>query len=271
MQSIIEKMYGGKLDVMTAMDAQQNLERRVMRFDPDKDTNIEANNLAVRNAMSSAMHDRCSLQGRTPPDHSSTAASTASSSAEPALALNLQAGKALSTFDSLSWVYSFVEFFYGDCVPRHPSRDGGVYVPMSFEQVFQCLLLREEAEYKLPTDSATHPYRARPMSRWDNPTMVMVFASTLRSLHMLRASRCSIFLGPQADTFFEDMKAIAESSVEDFERVLSFDMHKGAQTLIQALQSPKLAETNKAVYTALKHTLLQTSTVPLTEGNKMKM
>ena len=82
-------------------------------------------------------------------------------------------------------MYSFVEFFYGDCVPRHPSRDGGVYVPMSFEQVFQCLLLREEAEYKLPTDSVTHPYRARPMSRWDNPTMVMVFASTLRSLHMV--------------------------------------------------------------------------------------
>ena len=105
MQSIIEKMYGGKLDVMTAMDAQQNLERRVMRFDPDKDTNIEANNLSVLNAMSSAMHDRCSSQGRTPPEHSSTAAS---SSAQPALALNLLAGKPLSMFDSLSWMYSFV-------------------------------------------------------------------------------------------------------------------------------------------------------------------
>ena len=109
------------------------------------------------------------------------------------------------------------------------------------------------------------------MSSFDNPTMVMVFASTLRSLHMLRASRCSIFQGTKADTFHQDMKAIAESTVEDFERALSFDQHKGAQTLIEAFQSPKLAETNKAVYTALKHTLLQTSTVPLTEGNKMKM
>ena len=143
MQSIIKKLYGSKLDVMTAMDAQQKIERSVMKFDPDKDTNIDANNLAVRNAMSSATS---SAMSSTPPDHSSTAASTANSSAEPAQALNLQAGKALSTFDSLSWVYSFVEFFYGDCVPRHPSRDGGVYVPMSFEQVFQCLLLRDEAE-----------------------------------------------------------------------------------------------------------------------------
>ena len=135
-------------------------------------------------------------------------------------------------FDSLSWMYSFVEFFYGDCVPRHPSRDGGIYVPISFEQVFQCLLLREEAEYHHPSDETA--YRARPMSRFDNPTMVMVFASTLRSLHMLRASRCSIFQGPNADTFHQDMKAIAESTVEDFERALSFDKHKGAQTLIEA-------------------------------------
>ena len=67
------------------------------------------------------------------------------------------------------------------------------------------------------------------------------------------------------------MKAIAEASVEDFERVLSFEHHKGAQTLLQVFNSPKLAATNKSVYTALKHTLLQTSTVPITEGNKMKM
>ena len=46
---------------------------------------------------------------------------------------------------------------------------------------------------------------------------------------------------------------------------------KGAQTLLQVFQEPKLQEQNKAVYTALKHTLLQTSTVPMTEGNKMKM
>ena len=51
--------------------------------------------------------------------------------------------------------------------------------------------------------------------------MVMVFASTLRSLRMLQATRFSMFQGPQANTFHEDLRVIAESS--DFERALSFD------------------------------------------------
>ena len=56
-------------------------------------------------------------------------------------------------------------------------------MPATFEQIFSALLLREELEYHL--DSDVERYRASPMSRWDSPSMVMVFASTLRSLRLL--------------------------------------------------------------------------------------
>ena len=60
-------------------------------------------------------------------------------------------------FESLSWVYSFFEFFHGDCVPRHPARakEEKGYKAISFEKIFHALLLREELEYSLPSDR--HP------------------------------------------------------------------------------------------------------------------
>ncbi len=36
--------------------------------------------------------------------------------------VDVKAGEPLSMFDPLSWVYSFVEFFYGDCLPSDPRR-----------------------------------------------------------------------------------------------------------------------------------------------------
>ena len=64
-------------------------------------------------------------------------------------------------------------------------------VPMSFERVFSCLLLRGGLEYTLASDS--EPYKAKPMPRWGDPTMVMVFASTLRSLLLLRPTKHGSF------------------------------------------------------------------------------
>ena len=94
----------------------------------------------------------------------------------------------------MAWVYSFVEFFYGDCLPRLPARQGGIYKPMSFEIIFDSFLAREELEYTLSPDA--EQYVAPVMSRWDNLQLVMVFASTLRSLRMLQATKLSMFKGP---------------------------------------------------------------------------
>ena len=43
-----------------------------------------------------------------------------------------------------------------------------------------------------------------------------------------------MFRGPHANTFHQDLKVIAQSTVEDFERALGFVQHKGAQSLMQA-------------------------------------
>ena len=53
--------------------------------------------------------------------------------------------------------------------------------------------------------------------------MMMVFPSTLRSLCMLQASKLSIFCGPQATSFHQDLKIIVESKVGDFERALAYE------------------------------------------------
>ena len=140
---------------------------------------------------------------------------------------------------------------------------------LSFEEVFNCLLNREELEYALEDDE--QPYRARPMSRWDHPIMVMVFASTLRSLLMLRTSKLGILTGKTSETFAQDLQAIVDAKPEDFERALSFDKHGGAKTLVEVFTSKDFKQTNPKVHAALKHLLLQTAVVPLTEGNKMKM
>jgi hypothetical protein len=184
---------------------------------------------------------------------------------ELAKGLNLRAGNALSTMSSLSWVHSFVEFFYGDCLPMQPGREA----KLSFEQVFRYLLEREELEYSVAGD--TKPYTARPMSRWDTPEFVMMFASTLRSLNLLRSAKLTFLEGDKAKAFRADLKAIAEAKAEDFEKVLAHDKSKGAHSLLSLLQSPQVRQLNKPVYTALKHLVMQTATVPLTEGNKMKM
>ena len=186
--------------------------------------------------------------------------------------LNIRAGKPMSMLSHTAWVLSFVEFFYGDCAPmqKRPTN-------MSLESLFQYLLEREELEYSLETD--TQVYKARATSRWDTPEFVMIFASTLRSLNMLRASKFAIF-GPSKDKqvrekalarFKQDLDAIAKAKSEDFERALAYDKHKGAQSLLGAFLSPQVRECNPNVYTALKHVLMQTATVALTEGNKMKV
>ena len=198
-------------------------------------------------------------------ENTSVANERPAAAASPPKGLNVRSGKPLSTMSSLSWVHSFVEFLYGDCLPMQPGR----LMQLSFEQVFRYLLEREELEYALASDAT--PYQARPMSRWDCPEFVMLFASTLRSLKLLRAAKLSFLDGEKSKAFRVDLKAIAESKAEDFEKVLEYNRGRNAHSLLSALQSPQVRELNHPVHTALKSLLMQTATVPLTEGNKMKI
>ena len=77
--------------------------------------------------------------------------------------------------------------------------------------------------------------------------MSMIFASTLRSLLLLQASKLSVFTGPHAASFHKDLKIIAESKVEDFESALTHAQRQGAHSLIQVLQALELSEKHKAV------------------------
>ena len=179
--------------------------------------------------------------------------------------LNVCAGKPLSIMSSMSWVYSFVEFFYGDCLPMQPDRPQ----QLSFDQVFRYLLEREELEYHLASDETR--YRARPMSRWDSPMFVMLFASTLRSLNLLRAAKLKFLDGDKAKSFRNDLRALATAKAEDFQEILEYNKSKNSNSLLSLMQSPYVRQTNKPVFRALKNLLFETSTVPLTEGNKMKV
>ena len=252
----------------------------LLRRDPENFHNRQRNEIDVRRSVRAALRQRASVSASSSGSASavptggargSVSSDGMDSSSAGIKALRVQAGQPLSLFESLSWVYSFVEFFYGDCLPRHPARSNphSIYKVIGFQRLFQCLLLRDELEYSLPSDDV--PYRARPMSRWDSPEFVMVFASTLRSLKLLASTRVGFLSGPSGSRFHKDAQIIADANVEDFERALARDRNQGAQTILQCFQTPRLSETNKPVFTALKQLLIHTATVPLTEGNKMKM
>ncbi len=195
-------------------------------------------------------------------------ASASGSQGGARIGINVKAGAALSMFDPLSWVYSFVEFFYGDCLPGDPRRDDAAR--LSFEEVFECLKRREGLQYSLPTDA--QPYKAGPMSRWDSAPMSLLFGSTLRSLRMLRASKLSILRTQNAwETFKQDFQAIAECTAEEFQRAFKYETHGGAKTPVEVFSAPGAKEKHPKVHTALKHVLCQTGTVPPTEGYTMNV
>ena len=67
-------------------------------------------------------------------------------------------------------------------------------------------------------------------------------------------------------TFKKDLGIIAKASAADFERARAVLPAEGS--VIAAFTSPAVRE-NNTVHTALKHLLMSTATVPLTEGHKM--
>ena len=125
-------------------------------------------------------------------------------------------------------------------------------------------MVREELEYSLQDD--TEPYRAKAMCRWDKPKFAMVFASVLRSLRLLQSTKMAFGGQKYESTFKKDLNIIVKASAADFERAQS--MLPQDVSIIGAFTSPKVRQ-NNAVHTALKHLLMSTAAVPLTEGHKM--
>ena len=125
-------------------------------------------------------------------------------------------------------------------------------------------MMREELEYSLEGDA--EPYRATAMCRWDRPTVAMVFASVLRSLRLLQSAKMAFGGRKCESTFKKDLGIVANATAADFERARAVLPAQGS--VIGAFTSPQVRE-NSAVHTALKHLLMSTATVPLTEGHKM--
>ena len=91
---------------------------------------------------------------------------------------------ALSMFEPGTWTKCFPQFWFGDALPNmdRPRR-------ITFEEIFLCLLDREELEYALDGDEEV--YTTRPKSRFDEPDFVLVAGGTLRRLLMFRETRIS--------------------------------------------------------------------------------
>ena len=125
-------------------------------------------------------------------------------------------------------------------------------------------MVREELEYSLHDDAV--PYAAKAMNRWDRPKFAMVFASVLRSLQLLQTTKLAFGGGKKETTFKKDLNIIAKATAADFEQARA--VVPNASSLTSVFTAPAVRENNKAVQTALKHLLLATANVPLTEGYK---
>ena len=94
----------------------------------------------------------------------------------------------------------------------------------------------------------------------------MVFASVVRSLELLQTTKLA-FGGAKAEsTFKQDLSIIAKATAADFERARA--VLPNVPSLASVVAPPAVRE-NTAVQTALKHLLMSTATVPLTEGYKV--
>ena len=176
-------------------------------------------------------------------------------SANPNLvqALAVPTGKPLSMFDSAALPAAYTEFLFGDCVPFLDRE-----TPVTCQQVFDALPSREELEYSMPDD--TEQYKADSRSRFDTPEFYGIFASFLRKLRLFQSTKAAI----SREGFQKDMKLIASISSDD---IVEAALHESAPRTSEALATVG----NLKVRTALRHLEFSTATVPLTDGNKMRL
>ncbi|CAE7242551.1 unnamed protein product [Symbiodinium microadriaticum] len=171
--------------------------------------------------------------------------------AELSTAVKIPGQSALSCSDPLTWPSCFVEVFYGDCVPNLPDRPNP---NVTYQDLFSAWVQREELQYNLETDTA--PYRAKLRSRFDTPEFVACFADTVRRLKTMQMVSAAF----RRPGFEQDVKCISEAKTEDFLQAAKATVAPSASSLLRSNAVPK------TVQTALRHLMLHTATVPLTDG-----
>jgi hypothetical protein len=158
----------------------------------------------------------------------------------------------LSAYDPRTWAISSVNWWFGDGAPNLQRQR-----PMLFEEVGRMLIDREEMEYALPGDDT--PYEARSPSRFTDPEVLAMLGDAVRRLRMLQGVRATV----QRRGFWQDLKAIADATVEDF-----MAANKLATRNESMGSAYHRADMPAKVRAALRTLLLSTANVPGTEGRK---
>ena len=187
----------------------------------------------------------------------SIAAGPLTGDALQAFAIAVPTTKPLSIFNAATWSACFTEFFFGDCTPRLERRP----VPVSVEELFGALVVREELEYQLEADQDV--YKARARSRFDDPEMIAIFGDTLRRMLTLQ------MVGAAFDRqgFEADVKLIAGLSTDDLVQAAAANTAcaGGSAQLGAANDTPDRARA------AFRHLMFSTALVPLTDGYRMRL
>ncbi len=172
--------------------------------------------------------------------------------------------KLLSMFNSATWTQCFSEFWYGDALPNMSEQKQKPR--LTFEELFETLLDREELEYQLDSDNA--PYCAMPKSRFDTPEHVIIFGDTLRRLLLFRGTRLAL----KRKGFQKDVKLIANSTSEQC--MTALQASAGQPGDVRDSNAECLAGNDKIsqeLRTALRQVLVSTKDVPLTDGYKRNL
>ena len=170
-------------------------------------------------------------------------------------ALAVPINEPLSAYDPRTYPISSVHWWFGDGAPNLQRQR-----PMLFEEVARRLIDVEEMEYMLPGDET--PYEARSPSRFTDPEVLAMLGDSVRRLKMLQGVRATI----QRRGFWQDLKSIAEATVEDF-----MAANKLATRNESMGSAAARADMPAKVRAALRTLLLSTANVPGTEGRKQSL
>ena len=166
----------------------------------------------------------------------------------PNQAIAMVHGKALSAYDATSYPSAFVEWFYGDAAPFAERP-----IPLTCQQVFSCLLNREELQYDLPTDQM--PFEVG-QNRFDSPTMVCFMGDTVRRMRTISSIKAAF----ERPGFEKDMDLISALTAKDF-----------VQSANSSDNGAHMTDAKLRAHKALQHLQFSTALVPMTDGYKMRL
>ena len=159
----------------------------------------------------------------------------------------------LSFYKASTWPACFTEFVYGDGVPNIARER-----PLLFEEVFCCLVNRQELQYTVPGEGSC--YKAPINNRFASPEMIAIFADVRRRLALLSSARALVTRAG----FGKDLQLIAQATSGDF--LAALDLTGGRGTVQDAMMH---SETSSALKAVLQNLMVCTANIPGTDGRKM--